>query len=79
MRGEEGSGRPGTVNAVLAALCGVCGRVPRPVAMTMKQEKAAVLTGVASRDGEEEFDFLGFDSIGMFLNGKKLKELLGTL
>ncbi|MDB4516783.1 hypothetical protein N9089_04210, partial [Crocinitomicaceae bacterium] len=38
----------------------------------------AVLSGVASKDGEE-FDFLGTDSIDMFLNGKKLKELLKML
>jgi hypothetical protein len=39
----------------------------------------AVLTGIASKDGEDEFDFFGTDSIDMFLNGKMLKELLGTL
>jgi hypothetical protein len=39
----------------------------------------AVLSGRASKDGEDFFDFLGSDSVDLFLNGRKLKDLLSTL
>lgn len=39
----------------------------------------AVLTGQASEDGESFFDFLGSDSVDLFLTGKKLKDRLKAL
>jgi len=39
----------------------------------------ALLTGRASQNGEDFFDFLGSDSVDLFLAGKRLKDLLGTL
>ena len=39
----------------------------------------ALLTGRASKDDEDFFDFLGSDSVDLFLAGRKLKDLLKAL
>ena len=39
----------------------------------------ALLTGQATKDGEDFFDFLGSDSVDLFLAGKKLNDFLKTL